>query len=67
MMNTKRYINKIITGLTFVGFAMNLMYPAAMAASYTDVPSDHWAIEVINQAADAGEIYRLQAMGDFQI
>ena len=54
MMNTKRYINKIITGLTFVGFAMNLMYPAAMAASYTDVPSDHWAIEVINQAADAG-------------
>lgn len=50
MMNTKRYINKIITGLTFVGFAMNLMYPAAMAASYTDVPSDHWAIEVINQA-----------------
>ncbi|MBR3994247.1 MAG: S-layer homology domain-containing protein [Clostridia bacterium] len=54
MMNTKRYINKIITGLTFVGFAMNLMYPAAMAASYTDVPSDHWAIEVINQAAYAG-------------
>ena len=54
MMNTKRCINKIITGLTFVGFAMNLMYPAAMAASYTDVPSDHWAIEVINQAADAG-------------
>ena len=54
MMNTKRYINKIITGLTFVGFAMNLMYPAAMAASYTDVPSDHWAIEVINQAADTG-------------
>lgn len=54
MMNTKRCINKIITGLTFVGFAMNLMYPAAVAASYTDVPSDHWAIEVINQAADAG-------------
>ena len=54
MMNTKRYINKILTGLTFVGFAMNLMYPAAMAASYTDVPSDHWAIEVINQAAYAG-------------
>lgn len=54
MMNTKRYINKIITGLTFVGFAMNLMCPAVMAASYSDVPSDHWAVEVINQAADAG-------------
>ena len=53
-MKIKIYIDKIITGLTFVGFAMNLMYPAAMAASYTDVPSDHWAIEVINQAAYAG-------------
>ena len=54
MMKTKRYINKIITGLTFVGFAMNMMCPAVMAASYSDVPSEHWAISVINQAADAG-------------
>lgn len=53
-MKIKTYIDKIITGTILAGFAMNMMCPAAMAASYTDVPSDHWAIEVINQAADAG-------------
>ena len=53
-MKIKIYIDKIITGTILASFAINVMYPAAMAASYTDVPSDHWAIEVINQAADAG-------------
>ena len=43
----KRYINKIITGLTLTGLAINILCPAVMAASYTDVPSDHWAVSVI--------------------
>lgn len=53
-MKIKTYIDKIITGVTLAGFAMNLMCPVAFAASYTDVPSDHWAVSVINQAADTG-------------
>ena len=43
-MKIKIYIDKIITGTILASFAINVMYPAAMAASYTDVPSDHWAI-----------------------
>lgn len=54
IMKIKTYIDKIITGITLVGFAMNLMCTAALAASYTDVPTDHWAVSVINQATDAG-------------
>ena len=53
-MKIKTYIDKIITGVTLAGFAMNLMCPVSLAASYSDVPSDHWAMSVINQAADAG-------------
>ena len=53
-MKIKTYIDKIITGTILAGFAMNVMCPAVMAASYTDVPSDHWAVSVINQAAEAG-------------
>lgn len=53
-MKIKIYIDKIITGTILAGFAMNMMCPAVMAASYSDVPSEHWAISVINQAADAG-------------
>jgi len=47
-------IKKIIIGIMLTGVAMNLICPAVMAASYTDVPTDHWAMSVINQAADAG-------------
>ncbi len=47
-------IKKIITGITLVAIAMNLMCPLVFAKTYTDVPSDHWAVAVINQAADAG-------------
>ena len=53
-MKIKIYIDKIITGTILAGFAMNMMCPAVMAASYSDVPSEHWAVSVINQAADAG-------------
>ena len=53
-MKIKTYIDKIITGVTLAGFAMNLVCPVSLAASYSDVPSDHWAMSVINQAADAG-------------
>ena len=53
-MKIKTYIDKIITGVTLAGFAMNLMCPVSLAASYSDVPSDHWAMSVINQAADTG-------------
>ena len=47
-------IKKIITGITLVAISMNLMCPLVFAKTYTDVPSDHWAVAVINQAADAG-------------
>lgn len=47
-------IKKIITGITLAAVAMNLMCPLVFAKTYTDVPSDHWAVAVINQAADAG-------------
>lgn len=47
-------IKKIITGITLAAIAMNLMCPLVFAKTYTDVPSDHWAVAVINQAADAG-------------
>ena len=50
-MKIKIYIDKIITGTILAGFAMNMMCPAVMAASYSDVPSEHWAVSVINQAA----------------
>lgn len=53
-MKLKTCTDKIITGVILAGFAMNVMCPTVMAASYTDVPSDHWAVSVINQAADAG-------------
>lgn len=53
-MKIKTYIDKIITGTILASFAINVMCPAVIAASYSDVPSDHWAVEVINQAADAG-------------
>ena len=53
-MKIKTYIDKIITGTILAGFAMNMMCPAVMAALYSDVPSEHWAVSVINQAADAG-------------
>ena len=53
-MKIKTYIDKIITGVTLAGFAMNLMCSVSLAASYSDVPSDHWAMSVINQAADTG-------------
>jgi len=46
-------IKKIITGITLAAIAMNLMCPLVFAKTYTDVPSEHWAIAVINQAADA--------------
>lgn len=46
-------IKKIITGITLAAIAMNLMCPLVFAKTYTDVPSEHWAIVVINQAADA--------------
>ena len=46
-------IKKIITGITLAAIAMNLMCPLVFAKTYTDVPSDHWAVAVINQAADA--------------
>ena len=46
-------IKKIITGITLAAIAMNLMCPLVFAKTYIDVPSDHWAIAVINQAADA--------------
>ena len=63
-MKIKTYIDKIITGITLVGFAMNIMCPAAMAASYTDVPTDHWAVSVINEAANAG-IMQGRGNGEF--
>ena len=47
-------IKKIITGITLAAVAMNLMCPLVFAKTYTDVPSDHWAVAVINKAADAG-------------
>lgn len=47
-------IKKIITGITLAAIAMNLMCPLVFAKTYTDVPPDHWAVAVINQAADAG-------------
>ena len=53
-LNIKRYIKKIITGITLTGIVMNLMCPLVFAKTYTDVPSNHWAVAVINQAADAG-------------
>ncbi|MBQ3512354.1 MAG: S-layer homology domain-containing protein, partial [Lachnospiraceae bacterium] len=53
-MKIKTYIDKVIKGTILASFAINVMCPAVMAASYSDVPSDHWAVSVINQAADAG-------------
>ena len=47
-------IKKIITGITLAAIAMNLMCSLVFAKTYSDVPSDHWAVAVINQAADAG-------------
>ena len=53
-MKIKTYIDKVIKGTILASFAINVMCPAVMAASYSDVPSEHWAVSVINQAADAG-------------
>ena len=47
-MNIKKIIGYItITGILSAGMVVN-------AISYTDVPSDHWAISVVNEAAGAG-------------
>ena len=53
-MKIKTYIDKVIKGTILASFAINVMCPAVMAALYSDVPSEHWAVSVINQAADAG-------------
>lgn len=63
-MRLKAYIDKITTGVIIAGFAMNVMCPAVMAATYTDVPSDHWAVSVISEAADSG-IMQGRGNGEF--
>lgn len=64
-MKVKSYIsNIIITTITLVGVGISSVCPVALAAAYTDVPADHWAVTVINEAADAG-IMQGRGNGEF--